>query len=171
MTLYDLISENYAKVKDNDVVMWATTKRVSDMLCPMKESKPDEYWAFMKKIYSDMVGAHYNEHFSTWEVAQMQHKGTDGILRKGAHWTLEQVQEVFAKIKGQIKPTDNIYDVFVALNSFYHDNCNLYQKWFVGQEKDAIESKIIEGAINYFFKDEDAPDGKIWLYYCGMRYK
>lgn len=30
------------------------------------------------------------------------------------------------------------------------------------------EKKIIEDAINFYFMDDDAPEGKVWIYMCAM---
>lgn len=30
------------------------------------------------------------------------------------------------------------------------------------------EKKIIEDAVNFYFMDDDAPEGKVWIYMCAM---
>lgn len=53
-------------------------------------------------------------------------------------------------------------DVYVAINAQYHDYCELFKAWF----GDNIDTKIIESAINFWFKDDDYKGGcKIWKYF------
>lgn len=42
-------------------------------------------------------------------------------------------------------------DVYIALNAQYHDYCDLFKAWF----GDNIDSKIVESAVNFWFKDND----------------
>lgn len=53
-------------------------------------------------------------------------------------------------------------DVYVAINSHYHDYCELFKAWF----GDGIDQKIIESAIIFWFKDDDYREGsKLWNYF------
>ena len=53
-------------------------------------------------------------------------------------------------------------DVYVAINSHYHDYCELFKAWF----GDGIDQKIIESAIIFWFKDDDHREGsKLWNYF------
>ena len=45
----------------------------------------------------------------------------------------------------------NVCDVYVAINSQYHDYAELFKSWF----GDGIEQKIVESAIVFWFKDAD----------------
>ena len=45
----------------------------------------------------------------------------------------------------------NMYDVYVAINSHYHNYCKLFKRWFMSD----AEYKIIEAAMVYWFADED----------------
>jgi hypothetical protein len=44
-----------------------------------------------------------------------------------------------------------VADVYVAINSQYHDYAELFKNWF----GDGIEQKIVESAIVFWFKDAD----------------
>ena len=46
-------------------------------------------------------------------------------------------------------------DIYVAINAQYHDYATLYKSWF----GDNIDTKIIESAIIFWFKDEDYHEG------------
>lgn len=58
-----------------------------------------------------------------------------------------------------------IWDVYVALNAQYHDNINLYEKWFPNATNNEIEDKIVEATISNWFEDEDANSDKVWEYF------
>lgn len=160
MELYELI-EKYGKGK-GDTVMWETTRLVSDFIKPMKEANKKEYWNLMREIYCLMSGAHYNECFAREDVSKMYHKNPKGETIKGEHWNIDQIT---AAIKGMSIPSStNIWDVYVALNANWHDKEVKFAQWF-GSESD---QRIIEDAINFYFMDIDAPDGKVWLYIDAM---
>lgn len=54
-----------------------------------------------------------------------------------------------------------MWDVYVALNAQYHDNINLYEKWFPNATNNEIEDKIVEATISNWFEDEDASSDKV----------
>lgn len=54
-------------------------------------------------------------------------------------------------------------DVYVALNAQYHDYCELLKVWF----DDNIDTKVVESAINFWFKNDDykSGDNKVYKYF------
>ena len=53
-------------------------------------------------------------------------------------------------------------DVYVAINSQYHDYAELFRSWFT----DGIEQRVIESAIVFWFKDADCKsENKIVEYF------
>lgn len=58
-----------------------------------------------------------------------------------------------------------MWDVYVALNAQYHDNINLYEKWFPNATNNEIEDKIVEATISNWFEDEDVSSDKVWEYF------
>lgn len=58
----------------------------------------------------------------------------------------------------------NVWDVYVALNAQYHDYYTLYYEWLDGDEA-KVHEKTILSAITFWFKDEDAKEGKVWDYF------
>lgn len=126
-----------------------------------KGKDPDTYDEAIRDIHEVFCGPHYNECFARMDVAAMRHKGKAGE-HKGEHWNMEQVATA---IKGMSIPGNtNIWDVYVALNANWHDKEIKFTEWF---DHDA-EKKIIEDAINFYFLDDDAPEGKVWIYMCAM---
>lgn len=92
-----------------------------------------------------------------------------GILINNTLAMLDVKIEVTKKIYDRrIRPLNKdvtIWDVYVALNAQYHDNINLYEKWFPNATNNEIEDKIIEATISNWFEDEDASSDKVWEYF------
>lgn len=166
VTIYDVIRDNYAKVKNNDSIMWETTKMVSDALGPMMDSDPEKYWKLIKDMYAVMCGDHFNENFAEWEVSEMYHKDKQGAMHKGQHWSIDQTDSVFEKMRSKFSNTYNKYDWYVTMNMMYHDNYCMYKEWWPDAAEDVLTLKIAESSANYL-ADIDAEDGKIWRYLNG----
>ena len=68
-------------------------------------------------------------------------------------------KEICERYRGVISSTVTYSDIYVAINSHYHDMFCLYNKWFNGD----TDHKIIESAIIYWFKDDDYDSmDKLW---------
>nr|DAG99976.1 MAG TPA: hypothetical protein [Crassvirales sp.] len=59
--------------------------------------------------------------------------------------------EIIEKQVEKVKEVPTDADVYVAINSQYHDYAELFKNWF----GDGIEQKIVESAIVFWFKDAD----------------
>lgn len=161
MTVYEIVKDNYQKVKSDDNVMWKVIKMVSDALEPMGNINPKEYWKMIKDIYAEICGWHFNEKFAEWQVSQLKYKGVDGRDYKGAHWSKQQTDMVHEKYKSKIPSNYNGWDVYVGLNALYSDLCkSKYER-----HPDTYEQEIIEDAIAFWFCDLDMPDGKVFWYF------
>lgn len=132
-------------------VMLKSVARVDKLLDCMVEHHPDAYAAFMRGSYEDMFGPHYNEEYAREDVDLIDYTDKQGRQQHGAHWTIDEVKSVTRDMAFDAKVTP--YDKWVAFNSFYADTCKVL-----------TDDEIIRSAYQYFFCDEDAPDGKIWLY-------
>ena len=94
-----------------------------------------------------------------WKFMREQHgiMYTDRAGKKceGGYWTLEQIESV---TKGMTFPSGTTkWDKYVAFNGFYADTCTVLD-----------DELIIKTAHKFYFADEDAPPGKIWLYMEAM---
>lgn len=128
------------------------------------EEHKKEHCDLMREIHEIFCGAHFNDEFARWAVCGMYHKGEDGKEHKGEYWSMEDAARVMAKHKSVLHAKTTVADVYVSINSHYHDKCVLFKKWFAEE----YEEKIIEDAIDTYFMDEDAPEGKIWAYMQAM---
>ena len=165
MKYYDLIKE-YGAGK-GEKVMWATTKRISDFIEPMKQAHPEMYWKLIKDTYADMCGKHYNESFGMWQIEQMHFKDKKGVTHHAPHWTKDQYKGAYDVIKSKLKNSNyNMWDVAVTLEMLYSDNYCMYREWWPDASQEVIEGKVIDATINYL-NDDDDPDGKIWSRFNG----
>ena len=57
------------------------------------------------------------------------------------------------------------WDVYVAINAQFHDSARLYTEWHNNISREDLDDKIITSAVNFWFKDEDAGEGKVWNYF------
>lgn len=98
------------------------------------------------------------------QVQQMYH--TEGGRKYvGEKFDMMKAKEVCERYRGIIPQSATHADVFVAINAQYHDYCELFKAWF----GDNIYNKIIESAINFWFKDDDYKGGsKVWKYFMNM---
>lgn len=66
------------------------------------------------------------------------------------------------KYRGILPTSVTPADVYVAINSQYHDYAELFKNWF-GND---IEQKVVESAIVFWFKDADAKsENKLMEYF------
>ena len=69
----------------------------------------------------------------------------------GEKYDIAKAKEVCEKYRGLVDETIDYIDIYLAINSHYHDFIVLYKTWFT----DHIDCKIIESAITFWFKDSD----------------
>lgn len=62
-----------------------------------------------------------------------------------------EAKEICERYRGVIPVSATPTDVYVAINSQYHDYVELFKSWF----GDNVDQKIIESAIIFWFKDVD----------------
>lgn len=140
----------------NESKMWKSVEALAPAMAIMEAEHPQEYWDMMRTQHEILWGAHYNEEFADYDVAQLHWTGKDGQAHHGAHWSREQIEEA---TKGMTFPAGvTKCDKYVAFNSFYSDMC-----------KELDEEMILKCAFRFYFVDEDATEGKIWRYMRAMR--
>lgn len=111
--------------------------------------------------YKGNEGEHFNESYAKYTVSQMYHT-ENGRKYVGEKFDMSKAKEVCERYRGIIPQSVTHADVYVAINAQYHDYCELFKAWF----GDNIDTKIIESAINFWFKDDDYKGGcKIWKYF------
>lgn len=101
---------------------------LSNALCELKEEHPYLYVEIFRHVYAELNGEHYNEHLSKHDVGKMFHKKSDDTEVKGEHFPLEKAREAM-QMHG-IDGDNTVYDVYVAINTNYHDKYKQYISWF-----------------------------------------
>lgn len=158
----EMIKDYQAKGFGSEKKMWASIDVMEEAMICLKEKDPEAYEEAMRNLHEVFCGPHYNEHFAKEDVSYMRHKNKSGKEEKGEHWNMNQA---VSAIKGTSLPSGvTDWDIYVALNANWHDKEVKFTDWW-GAEAD---KHIIDDAINFYFQDEDAPEGKIWLYMDAM---
>lgn len=74
-----------------------------------------------------------------------------GRKYSGEKFDIHKAKEICERYRGVIPVSATPTDVYVAINSQYHDYVELFKSWF----GDNVDQKIIESAIIFWFKDVD----------------
>lgn len=109
----------------------------------------DDKEKLFKMIMSES-GEQINDDKAKHLVSKMYHT-SGGRKYVGEKFDMIKAKEVYERFRGVIPSYATIADVYIALNTQYHDYCDLFKAWF----GDNIDSKIIESAVNFWFKDND----------------
>ena len=134
-----------------------------------RESMEEPYEYDYKKEHSSrpmykavkMGDSHFSMQEAEHIVAEMYHY--DGSRKYvGEKYSIMKAKEVCERYRGMIPTHINYIDVYVAINAQYHDYGVLFKSWF----GDNIDSKIIESAVIFWFRDDDfAEENKLKMYF------
>lgn len=105
---------------------------------------------------------HFNESTAKNLVSQMYHI-SGGRKFVGEKYNMSKAKEVTERYRGIIPQSATCADVYVALNAQYHDYCELLKAWF----GDSTDTKVVESAVNFWFKDDDykSDESKVYRYF------
>lgn len=107
----------------------------------------------------------FNELNAIYQVSQMYHTNNKGVKIDTPLFSIENAKKIYDRRIRPLNKDVTMWDVYVALNAQYHDNIDLYKKWFSNANDSEIEEKIIEATIANWFEDEDASSDKVWEYF------
>lgn len=155
--------KNHIRIDNNTA--WEIISSLIKTFSEHKISDEDEAWEAMKDFHEEIYGKHFNEAYAVYQVEKMHHKNAKGETITAPLFTHDYARKIYERDVKHISKDITCWDVYVALNAQYHDNINLYKKWFPNAAEDEIESKIIESTIKVWFEDEDASDTKTWCYF------
>ena len=161
MKLYDLIKQ-YGEGK-GEGVMWKSVKVISDVMEDTLDE--DEKKALMRKMYAEMEGGHYDEHFAKEDVACMYYVDESGQKQYAPYWSDEQVKAVYLNVRSQLPKQYGFWDFYVVMNMVKADHCPLLRQWFPGASMEEMTKRIADLSVAWL-NDEDNPFGneKIWRY-------
>lgn len=114
-------------------------------------SEKDMYKAMMYMRHAMNEHKHFDESEAKYIVADMYHT-ENGRKYTGEKFDMYKAKEICERYRGVLPVSVTYTDVYIAINSQYHDYAELFKNWFGGD----IEQKVIESAIVFWFKDIDS---------------
>lgn len=108
---------------------------------------------------------HFNKQEAKQTVDEMYHV-KDGKKYIGEKYNMQKAHEVCNKFKDKLEEDIEVADVYVAINTQYHDYCELFEKWF---GKGNFDEMIFESAIAFWFDDVDFGEDKLWKYFNELK--
>lgn len=142
-----------------------------NIICQFKKAfckyidNEDELWEIMKDFHEQIYGKHFIEPYAIYQVSKMYHTNSKGVSIETPMFSIDYTKKIYDKYIKALNKDITVWDVYVALNAQYHDNINLYEKWFPNLSDDEIENKIVQATITNWFEDEDARCDKVWKYF------
>lgn len=135
--------------------------QLTDMMDELDANDKDKLFRMMLEEDGG-TSNHFNEGTAKYLVSQMYHT-SGGRKFIGEKYDMSKAKEVTERYRGIIPQSATHADVYVALNAQYHDYCELLKAWF----GDNIDTKVVESAINFWFKDDDYKGGgsKVYKYF------
>lgn len=133
--------------------------------CELINVSEESLFEIMKDFHEKLIGKHFTEPYALYQVSQMYHTNNKGIKIDAPLFSIEATKKIYDKRIRPLNKDITMWDVYVALNAQYHDNINLYEKWFPNATNNEIEDKIVEATISNWFEDEDASSDKVWEYF------
>lgn len=125
----------------------------------------DDYIKVLKCFHEHLCGPHFNDWFAKEQVKEMYHTKKTGIICKGEVYDIDYARSIFNMYVSKINRCITVWDVYVALNAQYHDHVIEYYDWFGNLSKNELDEKVVCATINFWFKDEDAGEDKVWKYF------
>ena len=117
------------------------------------------------KLFSILIEEEKQKHFNestAYSIVSKLYHMHNGKKCIGEKYDIIKAKEIKERYRGIIPQSVTCADVYVAINSQYHDYCLLFKTWF----GDNIDTKIIESAINFWFRDHDyTGDNKVYAYF------
>ena len=132
--------------------------KINHIIGSISELDEAQFEALARYMHERQCGAHFNEHHGKAAVARMFHTDADGERHTGEHWTVDEAEELTSAVRGGLPATTTKWDIYVAINAFWHDF----------ERPGKPDAQIVGDAVCFFFRDEDAPDGKIWNYISAL---
>lgn len=124
-------------------------------------NEEDMYKMMRYMRHSMNEGGHFDESEAKYLVATMYHT-ENGRKYTGEKFDMHKAKEICERYRGILPTSVTPADVYVAINSQYHDYAELFKNWF-GND---IEQKVVESAIVFWFKDADAKsENKLMEYF------
>ena len=123
------------------------------------------FWKAMRDFHEHIKGGHFDEMYAKYQVENMYHTKRNGSVCRGEIYSIDDAKKIYEKYVRNINSEYTCWDVYVAINAQYHDYIRLYTEWYNDITSEELDTKIINSAIAFWFKDEDAGITKVWDYF------
>ena len=163
--LYKLMEHYKQTVRIDANNAWDIICHFKEAICENTNVSEESLFEIMKDFHEKLIGKHFTEPYALYQVSQMYHTNNKGIKIDAPLFSIEATKKIYDRRIRPLNKDVTIWDVYVALNAQYHDNINLYEKWFPNATNNEIEDKIVEATISNWFEDEDASSDKVWEYF------
>lgn len=140
-------------------------KGFAPILDKIKDKDKKLFQQGIRKFHEKARGPHFDEMYAEEQVKEMYHTKRNGNICRGEIFSEDEAERVYNRDVRRLNGNATVWDVYVALNAQYHDYAKLYKEWFGENDDEKIKDKVIESAVAFWFKDEDAEPGKIWRYF------
>lgn len=150
---YDMWKKQYSRDYNMDDDFYMNRHSDSEIYDVINNLSPEDKRRMMKMMSGEDT-EHFSQDHAKYIVSQMYHT-ENGRKHMGEKYSYDKAKEISQRYAGMISHNITPCDIYVAINAQYHDYCSLYKSWF----GDNIDSKIIESAIVFWFKDDDYKDG------------
>lgn len=157
------IDYGYAKDREYDPIYMNrhSEPQLSDIIDELDYSDKDRLFRMLLENEEGTTYNNFNDSTAKYLVSQMYHS-SGGKKYVGEKYDMSKAKEVCEKYRGIISKNITPADVYIALNAQYHDYCELFKAWF----GDNIDTKVIESAVNFWFKDDDYKGvNKVYKYF------
>lgn len=144
---------------------WDLVCHFKEAVCENTDIDEEDLFEIMKDFHERLAGKHFNEPYAIYQVSQMYHTNNKGVKIDTPLFSIENAKKIYDRRIRPLNKDVTMWDVYVALNAQYHDNIDLYEKWFSNANDSEIEEKIIEATIANWFEDEDTSSDKVWEYF------
>lgn len=162
---FKYIVENYNLNAISTEILIKAIASLYPVLDVVEHDNPKMFWKAMRKFHECIKGKHFDEMYAKYQVDEMYHVNRHGSVCKGEIYSIETAKQIYEKKIRPITNSYNCWDVYVAINAQYHDYAKLFKEWNTEITDTELNDKIITSAVNFWFKDDDAEDGKVWSYF------
>lgn len=139
--------------------------KLKKMFHSMDDRDKKEFWEALMETHEGRDGKHFSPSYAKFEVSDMYHT-ENGNKHLGEKYTMDKAEEILKRYKSLLPEGTTTADVYVAINHHFHKYAQLFKAWF----GDNTDTKIIESALIFWFKDEEFPEGgKIWKHFKMMK--
>lgn len=165
MNLFKEVVESYNTSNISNKDLLEAINNLYPAMNMVQENDPKCFWKAMRNFHKHIFGNHFNEMYAKYQVSNMFHMKRNGTKCTGEIYSMEEAKHIYDKYVRNVSTNYNCYDVYVAINAQYHDYACMYSEWYSDITKEELDNKIIASAIKFWFKDDDAEDGKVWNYF------